>query len=154
MVQKIEIITGEVRSGKTSRLRRWLAEHPHADGILSPVIKGKRYVQRIRSGEKRLLDATGNKDEAKLERVGRHVLLKKSFAWAQQELKAAAGETDYLVVDEIGLLELEGKGLEPLLSTVLQIFNGVLVVVVREGLLERVRECYDWKQAQVVNMQE
>ncbi len=145
MVQKVEIICGEVRSGKTSRLRNWLAEHPQADGILSPVIEGKRYVQRIRSGEKRLLDATGNENEAELERVGRHLFLKETFAWARQELQISAEQTEWLVVDEIGLLELQGKGLEPALSEVLQERTVSLVAVVRNQLVEQVKGRYGWE---------
>ena len=144
MEREIIIISGEVRSGKTSRLQKWLSEHPRADGILSPVIHGKRYVQRLSSGEKRRLDAVGSEQEAALLRVGTHLFLTESFAWARQELLACAGQDGWLVVDEIGPLELRGQGLEPALSVVLQERSVSVVAVVRNNLLKRVKERYGW----------
>ncbi len=144
MEREIKIISGEVRSGKTSRLQNWLAEHPQADGIVSPVINGKRYVQRIRSGEKRVLDAMGSEEEEALLRVGTHLFLKESFVWAQQELLACTGQADWLVVDEIGPLELRGQGLEPALSKVLRKGSFPLVLVVRKRLVQVVKERYGW----------
>ncbi len=145
MAQKIKIISGEVRSGKTGRLKKWLAGHPGADGIISPVIEGKRYLQRISSGEKRLLDARGGEDQAAVEGVGRHLFLKETFAWARQQLLDSARQTHWLVVDEIGPLELQGKGLEPALSAVLQENPVSLIVVVRSRLVEQVKERYGWE---------
>ncbi len=146
MAQKIKIISGEVRSGKTGRLKKWLAGHPGADGIISPVIEGKRYLQRISSGEKQLLDASGSEDRAAVEGIGRHLFLKETFVWARQQLQDSARRTQWLVVDEIGPLELQGKGLEPALSAILKEGSVSVIAVVRSRLLERVKERYGWEE--------
>jgi nucleoside-triphosphatase THEP1 len=52
----------------------------------------------------------------------------------------------YLVIDEIGPLELSGRGLEPMVSTILENYERSpkqhLVLVVRDYLLEKVISHY------------
>ena len=52
----------------------------------------------------------------------------------------------WLVIDEIGPLELRGGGLEPMVGKILNEYkrtkNNRLIIVVRENLLEKVIEHY------------
>jgi len=60
-------------------------------------------------------------------------------------LNAIKKDLDWLVIDEIGPLELEGSGLEPAISEILKdrdSFNGEILCVVRDSIMERFLEHY------------
>jgi len=139
---EVFILDGAVHSGKTSRLQKWLEHHPTADGILAPVKDGTRWLSRIRSGETRSLEVTGKETESGLVKVGQHQFPESVFVWARQELVESAQLTDWLVIDEIGPLELTGRGLEPTLSSVLHSTEASVVLVVRSNLLDQVIASY------------
>lgn len=135
----IYLLTGPVQTGKTTRLMQWLVNQPNAAGILAPVLDGKRYVQNIRSGETKLLEATGRTGEENVP-VGRFVFSEVVFAWARNELLTAINiQLDWLVIDEIGKLELTGKGLEPAVSQALQTVPAAtnIILVIRDTLLSQ-----------------
>lgn len=72
--------------------------------------------------------------------VGRFVVRQAAFDWAEARLtRAAEGQgASTLVVDEIGPLELQGRGLARALRSLLERSSVDLVLVVRETLLDRV----------------
>lgn len=74
--------------------------------------------------------------------------------------KVKSTHPDILILDEVGGLELEGKGWSPFLDALGEHYQGVVVVVVREALVESVRErwnlagslifrCTEWGPEQV-----
>jgi nucleoside-triphosphatase THEP1 len=60
---------------------------------------------------------------------------------------------DVVVVDEIGFLELDGKGWSPVLRPLLELDGAVHVWVVRHKLLEAVRAVWGLATAQVVTVE-
>ncbi|MCC3158364.1 nucleoside-triphosphatase [Hymenobacter sp. 15J16-1T3B] len=74
--------------------------------------------------------------------VGRFQFSPAAFAWANAALRGAATDpaVHWLVVDEIGPLELRGEGLAPALTDVLRAASHPdhLIIVVRSGLVEAV----------------
>ena len=60
-------------------------------------------------------------------------------------LDCLSKDLDWLVIDESGPLELEGKGLEPAVSKILiedEKYGGNILCVVRESLLDKFVEHY------------
>lgn len=142
-MSKILILTGPIESGKTTYLQKFIIDSD-CDGIISPIIDGKRYLQRIKTGEKRLLDS----EEDKGFRVGKHIFDDKTFAWGRDQLLQILNSSiDYIVIDEIGPLELSGHGFEPILSYIFEKFKSSadlnLAIVVRETLVGTVIENYE-----------
>ena len=141
----IYILSGPVRSGKTSRLLLWIYRRSDVGGILTPVFYKKRYVLNIPAKTVRLLDA-GEKD-ADVITVGDHRFSQRAFDWARQLLAdALSAGYRWIVVDEIGFLELHGGGLDSVVKTILSkgaATNGRrLLLVVRENLRRAVMEHY------------
>lgn len=143
------ILSGTVHSGKTSRLLRWIEGRSGICGILAPVIEGKRHLMRVDTQEARrveLLDTeTGYQPEW---RIGKYVFSKDVFLWGQQVLEQGCrDETEWMIIDEIGLLELDGKGLEPAVTNILKrqapILPGKIILVVRESLRLKVVQHYN-----------
>jgi nucleoside-triphosphatase THEP1 len=141
------ILCDPVRSGKTTALSAWITAAGKTrtfGGITAPTPGGVRHVCSVFTGECRRIDADPQDGEPReTTRIGPHALYTDVFLWAQHEIEASVGkELDWLIVDEIGPLELRGEGLEPVLGHVLDSVlsqSGTrLLLVVREHLVDRV----------------
>jgi len=145
---QIHIYSDSVHSGKTSKLEQWVKKQSAVDGILAPVVNGERYLKRITSGERKLLEiTTGAVNAAKVE-IGRYTFSREIFKWGQNQLlDCLKNPLDWLIIDEIGPLELMGKGLEPVVSKVLSemplSLNTRILIVVREFLKNKVIQHYN-----------
>ena len=144
-MKTINILTGPVQSGKTTRLIAWVKYHRHCAGILSPVINKKRYIYSILADNYRRLESVEDNpvDGHDMIKIGKYSFLQSTFRWARDELRTALdNEPPYLVIDEIGPLELSGQGLEPMVSYLFQNYQRSekhhLILVVRDHLLEDV----------------
>jgi nucleoside-triphosphatase len=145
-MSNVYIFTGEIKTGKTTRLKKWVGDNPDADGILSPVIDGCRHIVSIKSNETRLLEYHGDDKSTELTKIGNYNFLSSVFEWGKEELyNAYLKKPKWLFIDEIGPLELRGEGLEPAVSRILNDDTNDetnVVLVVRKPLLETVIEHY------------
>lgn len=137
-MNKVLILTGEIRTGKTTHLMRWANSQKNIDGIFQPVIDDKRFVYNIGS---RVLKALETSDINKSISIGKYNFSKDTFAWCRQILNDCLNKNlDWIVIDEIGPLELEGKGLEPAITYLLSHRNELkakILFVVRDSILEK-----------------
>ena len=135
------IYTGPVQSGKSSRLLYFVQSRNDAGGILSPLIDGKKYLYDISSGEKKLLEAEADDREDDTISIGKYKFKKKIFEWGKNVLKKASTENyTYLIIDEIGRLEFEGKGFSPIADELISknhIYFSKILVVIRESLISK-----------------
>jgi len=137
-MNKINILTGEIGTGKTTRLMRWAASQKNIDGIFQPVIDEKRFVYHIGS---RTLKPLETSETTNITSIGKYNFSNQTFAWSQNILsECSAKNLDWIIVDEIGPLELDGKGLEPAISKLLadrENIKAQILCVVRESILEK-----------------
>ena len=136
----IYIFSGAVQSGKTTRITEWIRNKTNVDGILQPVINGKRYLRQISSGETRLLEIQPDSDEENIICVGKYKFSGDVFTRARSHLLSAFnGNTEWLIIDEFGKLEIEGRGLEPAVSKILNDLsdhpNTNPVIIIRDYLV-------------------
>ena len=149
LMKTINILTGPVQSGKTTRLIAWVKYHRHCAGILSPVINNQRFIYSILANEYRRLDSSDDQIiDVDIVKIGKYSFLQSTFVWAREELQTAMeNKPSYLVIDEIGPLELSGKGLEPMFTKIVQEYKRTekhyLILVVRENLLNEVISHYN-----------
>src|SRR3989339_1089105 len=139
-IKKIYILTGEIKSGKTTKLMQWAAGK-NIDGILQPVIDDKRFIYHIGSRTLKILEDLESKHESELVTIGKYKFRKSVFDWSQNTLiDCLDKKLDWIIIDEIGPLELEGKGLEPAISKIfMQVdnLNGNVLCVIRDSILEK-----------------
>lgn len=145
---KIYIYSGAVHSGKTTRLQAWAAKQNNLDGILAPVLGGKRCLQRIATQEIRQLEQDKSLPKAAVYTVGTFSFSKAVFSWAVEVLQEALVQPlSWLVIDEVGFLELDGQGLEPAVSQALDRYRSSgpekILIVVRKRLLEKIIAHYN-----------
>lgn len=138
-MNKIILYTGPVKSGKTSSLFSLVQNRNDMCGILTPLIDEKKYLYNIQTGEKRLLEADAGNSE--IVTVGKYKFRRDVFDWGKEILKSAFQTTaSYLIIDEIGPLEFEGKGLSPAVDEILNAsitHSKIFIIVVRESLKDK-----------------
>lgn len=164
MTPRIVVLTGPIRSGKTTRLAAWVRARAAAGesvaGILAPATDEERRLCSIATGECRVLTAGPGVPDSRLVAIGPHRFDGAVFDWARGVIAeaatgsaAAGGEgaagsagaaaPGWLVVDEVGPLELGGSGLDPAVRAAAGAgASARLLLVVRERLVERVLDHY------------
>lgn len=153
MTKKIFILTGPVHTGKTTRLMHWAASQNKIDGIFQPIIDDKRFIYQIASRALKSLEVSASAKDEHTIKIGNYSFSKETFEWAQNILiNCLKKNLDWLVIDEIGPLELEGNGLEPAVSSIINARENVsakIVCVVREEILQKfidhykLQNCYE-----------
>lgn len=147
-MSKIYIYTGKIKSGKTTNLFRWCIGKTSIGGVLQPVIDGKRFFYSIRNKELIQLEPFNDLNKDTIQ-IGKYNFLIKGFDKAKATLiEDFQQDLDWLIIDEFGPLEFDGKGLEPVITKILiskENFKGNLLVVIRENLLELFLEKYKLK---------
>ena len=142
----IYVYTGPVKSGKTTKLMQWASDQKNIDGIFQPVVDGKRYIYHIGSRTLKMLETQSEKSNEEILEIGEYRFLKNTFSWCQKILKDCLNKNiEWLIIDEVGPLELKGKGLEPGITELLNSknnFSGNVVFVVRDSMLEKFVEHY------------
>ena len=139
-MEKIEIITGKIKVGKTTYLQNRIKTKSNIKGILQPVIEGERFFKDLESGEmKQITTKTRNVGTFS---IGKYIFNSNAFDWAKEKLETILIEgLDTIVIDEYGPLEFEKKGLEPkvskIISAILKSNNQRLIIVIRESLVEQ-----------------
>ena len=139
-MHSIFIHCGSVHSGKTTRLIKWLKDKNNVQGIISPIIAGKRYLVNIQSDEKRKLEIDSGSSQENVITVGKYIFDKSVFEWACKIiLDGIKSNPNWLIIDEVGPLELQGEGLAKAVKKVLSNKNILLgtnlVLVVRDSLM-------------------
>lgn len=137
-------VSGPLHSGKTTRLLQWTEGRTDVGGIFQPVMEGQRYFVDIATGEQMLLEAPLEEKEAYT--IGKFLFSIEAFSWASDSLVTALEDPEirYIIVDEIGPLEMRGQGLHPVLEDLLESpMPGVaIILVIRDYLLDEVLERY------------
>ncbi|MBU0473858.1 MAG: nucleoside-triphosphatase [Bacteroidetes bacterium] len=138
-MSKIKIITGKIRSGKTTFLMNLISSLNEVEGILQPSVGENRFFYHIKSNE--FKEITSNVEDETTFRIGKFVFSNESFSWAKMILQKAIRNKDKtIIIDEYGPLEQDGKGLEPEVSEIVAIVknenNRNLIIAIREALVD------------------
>jgi nucleoside-triphosphatase THEP1 len=128
------IITGQIKSGKSTLCWQLLEYLNQIDVTTSGVItlqNDKRWFYLITEKVKIAFEAFDNVDFIP---IGQFRIHKDNLNKTISSIRAGI-KSDYLFVDEIGQLELQGSGYYPILSAVFSREQGNILVV-RESLLD------------------
>lgn len=150
----IYIFSRSVRTGKTTELLRWSTRQPFIAGILTPDIAGKRVLQDIATGTRYPLQTEDISEDTVS--IGRFLFLTAGLQTGKQILLAARNsDSEWIVVDEAGKLEIAGNsGWEPelteVIKTVTRMPHRKLLLVVRDTLLDLAVAHYSLHQARII----
>lgn len=154
----VYILTGDTESGKSYALNEWIKDKTNVAGLLSLNNDiGKRFFLDIRSKETFSMHPNANEIEENKVYVGRFIFLKSSFERANKiiQFETLQKDYEYLIIDELGRLELKHKGLYQSTNNLLNRFEGQadkhLILVVRSALLENIVDFYHIKPHQILH---
>jgi len=147
----VYILTAPIQSGKTTSLLQWAEGRNDVHGILTPVVDGKRLFMNAQSRQLFLMEA--KEGETETLQVGRFVFSKNNFDKAIQIIRDAIHKEGWMVIDEIGPMELSGEGFSEVLKEVLakRQRNILLVVRDKEEMLDKVKAYFGISDAIVLH---
>ena len=148
----ILILTGPTRNRKTTTLREWSERRDDCGGVLSPDVNGLRVLYNVKTRQSIPWQKPVPDSDADLI-VGRFSFDPEAFTiatgWLNEHL--ADPEVRQIILDEVGRLELDGKGWGPWLHTAAtQLGDKTLILVVRRSLLDEVINLYGLEEVSVV----
>jgi len=154
----IYIFSRPIHSGKTSELLQWCNLQENMHGILMPDIAGRRKIFNIHTKEIYDIECTDPTAATEpLTSVGRFHFYSAAFEKANSIiLDALARDPAWLVIDEAGKLELEGKGFHEALKKATAFYSdsktsGNLLITVRESLCEAVISFFEIMNYRVIH---
>ena len=135
---RIYILTGETGEGKTTALQKWSERVHNIGGVLSVLTDGKRFFLDLTS--KGFFPMEAGSDETNILTVGRFLFSRNSFDKAIEILRNGIGKTNWLLLDEIGPLELKGEGFHDVIKEMINANNKEqkILLVVRRSLVDDV----------------
>jgi len=150
-MRNLYILSGPIRTGKSTKLLRWSENKKSVAGILQYEIDGKRVIRDILSGEVLNLEAE-NLKESQIIKIGRFSFNKNTFRWAQKKLVQSFQEKpDWLIIDEYGKLEIDNKGFEPVISDIINKSQNQdcpkIIIVVRNYLKDDFLKKFELKSS-------
>jgi nucleoside-triphosphatase THEP1 len=154
---KIFILTGEVHSGKSRTLGRFLTDKKRegkvVKGLLNPRIDQEKWFMDLSSEDVFSAEKMTNGDRPI--KIGQYTFSTNAFERAKSILTEKPKEPcDFFVIDELGKLELDGHGLEPSISTILEKLPTAkirnLIIVVRDFLVEKSISQFNLDSAKII----
>jgi len=160
--RKIFIATGKIDAGKTSFIVKLI------DSLKAKEIKASGiYCQKIFKNEKRIgydiVDIKTSRRNAFLrtqangasEKIGKFYIFSDGLNFGLEQLKLAnQTENEIVIIDEIGKLELAGKGWSSELNKLVSDKNKHLLLAVREDFVEEIIAKWKLNNAIIINISE
>lgn len=128
--KQLYILTAPIQSGKTTSLVKWSENRKDVYGILTPDVDSKRIFMNAHSRQLFLMEA--KEGETETFSVGRFIFSKTNFDRANHIIKDGIDKPGWLVIDEIGPLELRGEGFSNVLKEVLAKRKHTILLVIRD----------------------
>lgn len=157
----IYIFSRPVHSGKTTELLQWCRQQKNIAGILMPDINGSRKILDLQTQNIFDIECTNVANTKKLlTSVGRFHFYTAAFEKGNSIILTALNQKPgWLVIDEAGKLELDGKGFYDSIVKAVKVYNndkiaGNLLITVRESLCNEVISFFKIKNFQVVHQLE
>ncbi len=138
----IYLFSGPIRSGKTTKLLEWCKTRDDVGGILTPDQNGLRVLIDISRNQ--LFKFQVDEKNAKVIQIGRFYFSAETFETGRTIIaRERSSSKNWLVIDEVGPLELQGQGFEPEISKTIAFFKKQkpaknLLLIVRQNLLDEV----------------
>jgi len=161
-VQKVFIVTGSIRGGKTTFVRKLIellrSYNIKVGGILSErVMDGTRTIGydlvNIETGKK--VDFLRQKGECGDGTIGRFTICSKGLEEGKKILSSGMRHKNNLVIiDEVGLLEIQNKGWSDGIYDLLEKSSNHLLITVRDSYVDQVKNKWNLKEAIIFNINE
>ena len=157
--QSITIISGPIRSGKTTRLLDWCKDRSNVGGILTPDINNLRHIFDVSNKSYLPFEISeediSNYSASEIITIGKFVFLENAFRKMENIiLQDVRKNLDWVIIDELGKLEMRDKGLSQVISKLIKDSNQIggtkIILVIRESLLEDAIHKFDIDNPRII----
>ena len=157
--KKVTIITGDRHSGKTTRLLNHIETLKDSGVTVAGIVSIGTIKNNVRDSFS-LKDISTNTEKAFMsrnkydncEKIGRFYINNETYQWGLTVLeKAIISDVSTIVIDEIGMLELNEKGWYSVLIMALK-SNKNIVITVRDKFIDEVVLKFGINLTQVINI--
>jgi nucleoside-triphosphatase THEP1 len=155
----VKIVTGKMNSYKTTRLREFYERHPFGDGFVSiKHMQNDRVhhydLYRLSTQQTHpfiIRDVFLKDDDQEIRyQIGPYCFLESAFQMIEKEIEVMIkNKISPIYIDEIGSLELEGKGFAPIIHQLMAL-NIDLCVVIREEFIHQVIDYFHIKKFEII----
>lgn len=148
--QQIFILSAPIQTGKTTALLNWSEKRTDVYGILTPVVNGKRMFMNAHN--RQIFSMEAKEGEETVLKVGRFTFSERNFNQAIAIIRDAMDKKGWLIIDEIGPMELRGDGFSEVVKEIIALRKGMILLVVRanDNLPDRVKEFFAIHTATVI----
>jgi nucleoside-triphosphatase len=153
----IYIFSRPIHSGKTTELLQWSNRQNNIAGILMPDIDGSRKFFNLDTKEIFAAECEDIKNQKlSITPIGKFNFYTDAFKKANAILIQALSQNPrWLVIDEVGKLEITGKGFYISVVEAVKMYSdkdktGHLLITVRDSLLEEVIACFSIKNYKLI----
>ncbi len=155
----IYVLSDDIESGKSHALMKWLEGRTDVHGVLSPRNdQMERYFLDVKTRESFAMQ--GDADHDAVISVGRYTFLKAAFDKANSIIEKATKDNDtgFVLIDELGKLELRSEGLHE--SAVMAIDKAMhhkalhVLLVIRTTLLNVLLRKYTIENAEFLSIEQ
>jgi nucleoside-triphosphatase THEP1 len=160
--KKIFIITGSIGEGKTTYVKKLIEifrkYNIKCGGILSERVLTNSQTTgydlvNIETGEKETF--LREYEECGSERIGRFTICPKGLALGNVILNSLIlSENTFVIIDEIGLLEIRNKGWSDCLNDLVENSGNHILLIVRDTYIHEVKNKWNLKEAIIFNINE
>ncbi len=144
---KLIVISGNAGSGKTTWIEEFI-QLANSSGIKLDGLYSKKIIESNGLWHHNLIRVATN-DERRLNtmeslettiKVGKFFFYEKSLTWGNDQIKASCEKANWIIIDEIGLLEFDGGGFLPGLKQIEARNNINIIITIRASLLPHLDE--------------
>ncbi len=158
----VSVLTGGKGEGKTTYLtkiiEKFKAQSISVGGIFSPrviennITIGYDVVDIMSNNRERFLRISDNNN---LEKIGRYRILPEGLKMGSRALLSKNNRLNkFVIIDEVGALELQGHGWAGNLNELMKVSNCHLLLTVREGFIDQVIQKWNINREDVYNISE
>ncbi len=158
--QKIIVITGDIRQGKTTFVRK-LADHLQKENLK---VSGFLAIGKDSNGERKGFDLLNLRTNETITicttffrknhlHFGRFYFDPVAFESGNQWLiNSTSDNPDVIVIDEVGPLELNGKGWSPAMDYLVRESSAILIWIIRKEMVDKVLAKWNTKKKAVFDI--
>ena len=146
----IYLLSEEIQTGKTTSLQLCTENRYDIGGFLGPDKNGMRFLMNLESKKEIPFEIDITDFEGPIKVIGKYSISKAAFdqaaVWVKEHLQSS--KIKFVVIDEVGKLELAGKGFASTLEYALEnIGDKHLILVVRNSLHDEIVEKFGLQKA-------
>jgi len=156
---KIFIVSGKKGEGKTSFIKELLSYFKEKNISVGGIISEKQYQNDDCVGYELLDIEKGNKvqflvkgDIEGCDKIMKFSIKNEGLEFGRAVLTKALIKNEIVIIDEVGLLELQDGGWSQILLKVNESRNKMFIITARDIFVEELIAKYVWEQAQIVQI--